>query len=391
MRLVHKTDELQTLAVDVDLIAVTETWLRPDILDCEILPTNDFSIYRRDRVSRVGGGVMLAVRKSIQTIRRRDLESNSEVLICEIRPNAKRKFLVVFYRPPDSTLECMRELKKSLRLSSQKQFDQIILCRDFNLPHIDWSTGVASTTDNIHTCFTKLVRDNYLSKRSVYNFKKANWNGLNEVLNNTPWDLCFVSGDVDAVLSCWSHFFLTAVQDNVPLCKSLNNYNHAWIDSELLIRKKNRQRNKLRKSGSSHDLTKFKNLLRETKKVMLQKRKEMALKISNSLSENPKRFWSLVKTSTIQTFTPIILRDGLKVVTDAYERVNLLNSFFSSFLVLPRTMPCLIFKVTRVPLNHWQPLIFLSPKYSTLLEISTLVRLVDLTTSQEDYLKKQPK
>ena len=38
--------KLQTLAVDVDLIAVTETWLRPDILDCKILPTNDFSIYR---------------------------------------------------------------------------------------------------------------------------------------------------------------------------------------------------------------------------------------------------------------------------------------------------------------------------------------------------------
>jgi hypothetical protein len=58
---------------------------------------------------------------------------------------------------------------------------------------------------------------------------------------------------------------------------------------------------------------------------MLQKRKEMALKISNSLSKNPKRFWSLVKTLTIQTFTPIVLRDGLKVVTDVYERVNLLN------------------------------------------------------------------
>jgi hypothetical protein len=78
------------------------------------------------------------------------------------------------------------------------------------------------------------------TKRSVYNFKKANWNGLNEVLNNTPWDLCFVSGDVDAVLSCWTDFFLSAVKDNIPLCKSPNNYNHAWIDSELLmlIRKK---------------------------------------------------------------------------------------------------------------------------------------------------------
>lgn len=63
--LVNKMDELQTLAVDTDLIAVTETWLKPDILDCELLSTIDFSIYRCDRVFRRGGGVMLAIRKSI--------------------------------------------------------------------------------------------------------------------------------------------------------------------------------------------------------------------------------------------------------------------------------------------------------------------------------------
>jgi hypothetical protein len=59
--LVRKLDELQVLANDDDLLAITETWLRPDIKDCELLPKLNFTIFRKDRLSRAGGGVMLAV------------------------------------------------------------------------------------------------------------------------------------------------------------------------------------------------------------------------------------------------------------------------------------------------------------------------------------------
>jgi ornithine cyclodeaminase/alanine dehydrogenase-like protein (mu-crystallin family) len=37
---VNKTAELQALAVDADMIAVTETWLKPYILNTELLPGN---------------------------------------------------------------------------------------------------------------------------------------------------------------------------------------------------------------------------------------------------------------------------------------------------------------------------------------------------------------
>ena len=141
--LVNKSAEFQSLAADLDIIAVTETWLKPHILDCEILPGLDFSIHRRDRKDKTGGGVMLAVKNSIQTLRRKDLEGDAEIVLCELRPEARRKILaVVFYRPPNSNLDHLKELKKSLRHASQFNFDQIIICGDFNLPDIDWSTGI---------------------------------------------------------------------------------------------------------------------------------------------------------------------------------------------------------------------------------------------------------
>ena len=112
--LINKTNELQTLAIDIDLLAITETWLKPDNLDSEILSSNDFNIYRRDRTNRTGGGVLLAVRENILSTRRRDLESKAEILVCEIHPESRKKIaVIVFYRPPDSDLNYIKEFKKN--------------------------------------------------------------------------------------------------------------------------------------------------------------------------------------------------------------------------------------------------------------------------------------
>ena len=183
--LVNKSAEFQSLAADLDLIAVTETWLKPHILDCEILPGLDFSIHRRDRKDKTGGGVMLAVKNSIQTLRRKDLEGDAEIVLCELRPEARRKILaVVFYRPPNSDLDHLKELKKSLRHASQFNFDQIMICGDFNLPDIDWSTGIASSSESLNNYFTKFVKDSYLWQ--LVNFPTRNKNILDLVLTNIP-------------------------------------------------------------------------------------------------------------------------------------------------------------------------------------------------------------
>ena len=104
---------------------------------------------------------MLAVKNTIPTIRRRDLECNTEILISEIRPQSKRKILiVVLYRPPNAEFAYIRDFKKSISLAMKAKIDQIIICGDFNFPHIDWTTGVATVGDASHNSFTKLVKDN---------------------------------------------------------------------------------------------------------------------------------------------------------------------------------------------------------------------------------------
>jgi hypothetical protein len=59
----NKIVELQSLASikDATIICLTETWLTKDIADSEILPSNIYNIYRKDRDGR-GGGVLTAVK-----------------------------------------------------------------------------------------------------------------------------------------------------------------------------------------------------------------------------------------------------------------------------------------------------------------------------------------
>ena len=86
-----------------------------NVLKSELLPGNDFTILTCDRENRSAGGVLLAVRNTIPIIRRRDLECNTEILTSEIRPQSKRKIvIVVLYRPPNAEFAYIKDFKNPL-------------------------------------------------------------------------------------------------------------------------------------------------------------------------------------------------------------------------------------------------------------------------------------
>ena len=68
-------------------MAITETWLSASIRSAELLSTKNYHIHCRDReATRRAGGALLAMRSLLQSIRRAVLETSSELLVCEIRP-----------------------------------------------------------------------------------------------------------------------------------------------------------------------------------------------------------------------------------------------------------------------------------------------------------------
>ena len=89
----------------VDVLLLNETFLKPDILD-SFYSIPGFTIFRRDRQTKNGGGVLAFVTDELSVSRRKDLEDlNLEILWLEVAPfKSKRSLLLAgVYRPPSST------------------------------------------------------------------------------------------------------------------------------------------------------------------------------------------------------------------------------------------------------------------------------------------------
>ena len=96
-------------------------------------------------------------------------------------------------------------------------------------------------------------------KQRLYNFKKADWDGLKHSFSLINWDLCFEENDINACLTNWSDTYLTAVNKHIPTNKPRNVNEHPWIDHELLnlVKVKNKLRKVVIKPGSTLDHDRF--------------------------------------------------------------------------------------------------------------------------------------
>ena len=250
--IVNKRLDLKALlnTEDLDVVAVTETFLCDEILDSELVDAT-YAVFRRDR-NRKGGGVMLLVRNTIGAVRRHDLETGCEVLWVELSRWHQKTLFGVFYRPPDSQLDILTQLQFSLE--GIKDTHRVVLCGDFNVPDINWlntyptkttphtsllcditlqfslSQLVMEPTRGTNILDLVLTNDENLvhsvsvmdgipgsdhnsvkfsisglapppshSRHTRYNYRKADFHLFRSLLGNIPWECCFLEGGVDVV------------------------------------------------------------------------------------------------------------------------------------------------------------------------------------------------
>ena len=148
-----------------DIVCICETWLNASVLSNELLP--GYSIFRRDRVRKIGGGVLVAVKNNLHATRRFDLEKeDTELVVVELAfHNCKSTLLYTFYRPHDSCGDAIQHLNSSLQHAPESSC--VILIGDFNLPAINWSLDFPTPTVNgghLEESFCNLVGDNFLKQ-----------------------------------------------------------------------------------------------------------------------------------------------------------------------------------------------------------------------------------
>ena len=97
-----------------NVFGVTETHLTSEIVDGEI-NIEDYSLVRRDRPGRQGGGCTIHYRKSLKVIHRPDLEDDKvEAIFMQVKAGSRDTMIGIIYRPPNQNSEFFTVFPKLL-------------------------------------------------------------------------------------------------------------------------------------------------------------------------------------------------------------------------------------------------------------------------------------
>lgn len=141
---------------EADVVAVSESWLRPYVLDSEVALFG-YNIFRCDRVDMNGGGVAIYVRKNItvKMLYKTDgLPGKPEFVVLEIGTGKNRFLFISIYRPPKVGFGS--ELEEAL-LKYAINFEHVIVTGDFNVDFNESSFDRIYLSNLFRTCDLFLV------------------------------------------------------------------------------------------------------------------------------------------------------------------------------------------------------------------------------------------
>ena len=120
-----------------DIVCVNETWLDATVSDQEIALTG-YSVTRRDRSGRVGGGVCIYWKSCLPVKPRDDITTDGvESCWCEVACRPRSCLVGTIYRPPSEPVGYWDKLDEHLCAALRPQPNAIV-CGDFNV-NIDLS------------------------------------------------------------------------------------------------------------------------------------------------------------------------------------------------------------------------------------------------------------
>jgi hypothetical protein len=397
LSLYNKLDELRVRILErkPHIVAITETWLTPAIIDSEIhIP--GYQIFRRDREERNGGGILVYTVEKISAMKvasAPNIAGQLELLVLKLIVKSSPNLTVALvYRPPNQeSLQDDLLIAELRRYCTQPEF---IAIGDFNAPSVDWATCntvheagfdrklVDFTQDNflvqnVHeptrfrdgqqpNCLdlvftrdddsisevklfpplgssdhnilnweyqlTDIPEDVVEYKRSVW---KADINAMREHLHSTDWESTMVGPVEDS----WSYFksvILHLVETYCPLIPMKKRNRPAWLTSEIktAIRKKSRAWSLYRSTGYSYHETEYKNMRNKCKEIIEKSRSTHDRHVLENSIDNPKQFYAFLnkKLKSRDQIPSLTALTGTSVSEDV-GKAELFSDFFQSVYV----------------------------------------------------------
>ena len=160
--IINKKTELNIMVDDIKphIIGITESWANNDITNAE-LGLEGYVMFRKDRIGRRGGGVLLYIKDTIPAyeVQLHEEADCNEAIWCNLVTGHTAVTIGVVYRCPNITKQNNENIHNAINEVSK---GDCIIMGDFNHGNIKWdtlqSTGVEDST------FLCLVHDNFLTQ-----------------------------------------------------------------------------------------------------------------------------------------------------------------------------------------------------------------------------------
>jgi hypothetical protein len=198
---------------NIDIIALNETKLDKD---AEFLLENpNYNYFLKSR-NKYGGGVGFIVKKDINVELIDELNIFNVELVCiKLIIDQKSVYFTTYYNPPTpGTI-----LKKEIFDYIEKNFENYIICGDFNAKHPSFGCKINNTNGNILNDFLNESNAIILNDKNQFTFFR-NHNDYKEIL-----DICICSNNLfSKIEKCFVDYDSDLYSDHLPVRIKFLNY-----------------------------------------------------------------------------------------------------------------------------------------------------------------------
>ena len=390
--LTNKMEELQ-------LRIVTE---RPDIICLqEVLPKFSLDEIQTDITFKIDGYTMYCADNMkrgtiiyvIDKLPSTQIECTDvpDICACYVSLSAnKTLYICNVYRSPNSDSSNDDSILAYLTVLARGKQDNLLICGDFNLKDIDWSSqhGRSTASENLihfiqdnfltqhvsehtrfregqqdslldliitdtpdritdisftaplgksdHVCLVYYIDGSYDSQshsKESKNYYRGNYVQITEDIAAIDWEDKLNDMDVNDSWDLFCSVISTSVNQNIPNSRATPRNRQKWMtkDTDQAIKDKHRAYNKYRKNKTEINLESYKKAKNHATQTARNARVNFETRIANNVKDNPKEFWAYIKhqTSSAKGLAPLLKEDG-SLALDAQDKAELLNDFFAS-------------------------------------------------------------
>ena len=160
--IINKKNELNIMVDDIQphIIGITESWANNDITDAE-LGLEGYAMFRKDRMGRRGGGVLLYIKDTIPAyeVQLQEEADCNEAIWCKLVTGHKTVTIGVVYRCLNITQQNNEQIHNAI---SEVCKGDCIIMGDFNRGNIKWDSLQRTGVEDQR--FLCLVQDNFLTQ-----------------------------------------------------------------------------------------------------------------------------------------------------------------------------------------------------------------------------------